>query len=52
MMYIKIESNAETIRKFGIIPAENLASAMDIAGDIGKAYVMPDAYNTFPVISE
>ncbi len=39
-----------TIRKFGITPAENLAHAMNLAGEISTCYVMPDAYNTFPVV--
>jgi len=39
----------DVIRKFGIIPADNLAEAMNLAGEIGPAYIMPDAYNTFPV---
>ena len=39
----------EVIRKFGIIPADDLAEAMNLAGDMGPAYIMPDAYNTFPV---
>jgi nickel-dependent lactate racemase len=37
----------EVIRKFGIVPADNLAEAMNLAGEAGPAYVMPDAYNTF-----
>ncbi len=37
-----------TIRKFGITPAENLAHAMNLAGDAGPAYIMPQGYNTFP----
>jgi len=40
----------DTIEKFGIIPADNLAEALNLAGDAGPAYVMPDAYNTFPVM--
>lgn len=40
----------DVIRKFGIIPADNLAEAMDLAGELEPAYIMPDAYNTFPVI--
>jgi hypothetical protein len=38
-----------TIRKMGIIPADNMAVALNLAGDTGPAYIMPDAYNTFPV---
>jgi len=37
------------IRKIGIIPADNLAEAMNLAGESGPAYIMQDAYNTFPV---
>jgi len=37
------------VKRLGIIPADNLAEAMNIAGDIGPAYIMPEAYNTFPV---
>ncbi|MFH1710169.1 MAG: nickel-dependent lactate racemase [bacterium] len=40
----------EVIRKMGIIPADGLAEAMNLAGELEQAYVMPDAYNTFPVI--
>lgn len=40
----------EVIRKIGIVPADNLAEAMNLAGETGPAYIMPDAYNTFPVI--
>jgi len=39
----------EVIRKFGIIPADNLAEAMNLAGDMGPAYIMQDAYNTFTI---
>ena len=39
-----------TVKKFGITPADNLAEAMNLAGDIGPAYIMPNAYNTFPVL--
>jgi nickel-dependent lactate racemase len=39
----------EVIRKFGIIPADDLAEAMNLAGNMEPAYIMPDAYNTFPV---
>jgi nickel-dependent lactate racemase len=39
----------EVIRKIGIVPADNLAEAMNLAGEAGPAYIMPDAYNTFPV---
>lgn len=38
------------IKKIGIIPADDLAEAMNLAGNLGSTYVMPDAYNTFPVI--
>jgi len=38
-----------TIRKIGITPAENLAHALDLAGGIEETYIMPAAYNTFPV---
>ena len=41
--------NRDVIRKMGIIPADNLAEAMNLAGETGPAYIMPDAYNTFPV---
>lgn len=41
----------EIIRKFGIIPADDLAEAMNLAGKLEPAYIMPDAYNTFPVVS-
>ena len=39
----------DVIRKIGIIPADNLAEAMNLAGEIEPSYIMPDAYNTFPV---
>lgn len=39
-----------TIQKFGIIPADNLAEAMNLAEKLEPAYVMPEAYNTFPVL--
>lgn len=39
----------EAVRKFGIIPADNVAEAMNLAGDAGPAYIIPDAYNVFPV---
>jgi lactate racemase len=38
------------IRKFGITPVENLAEAMNLLEDIKPCYIMPDAYNTFPVL--
>ena len=41
----------DIISKIGIIPADNLADAMNVAGRMEPAYVMPDAYNTFPVVS-
>jgi nickel-dependent lactate racemase len=39
----------EVMRKFGIVPADDLAEAMNLAGDMGPAYIMQDAYNTYPV---
>lgn len=44
--------NRDTIKKFGIIPADNLAEAMNLAEKIEPAYIMPDAYNTFPVVGD
>ena len=41
----------KTVEKFGITPADSLAEALNLAGDIGPAYVMPEAYNTFPVMT-
>ncbi len=40
----------EVVRKIGIVPADNMAEAMNLAGEAGPAYIMPDAYNTFPVV--
>ena len=41
--------NKDAVSKFGIIPAKDMAEAMNLAGDVGPAYVIPDAYNVFPV---
>jgi nickel-dependent lactate racemase len=39
----------EVVGKIGIVPADNMAEAMNLAGEAGPAYIMPDAYNVFPV---
>ena len=42
--------NRATVQKFGITPADNLAEAMNLAGEMEQAYIMPNAYNTFPIV--
>ena len=42
----KLDRNA--VQKLGIIPVDNLAEAMNLAGINEPAYIMPDAYNTLP----
>ena len=44
----KLDRNV--VQKLGIIPVDNLAEAMNLAEINGPAYIMPDAYNTLPVL--
>ena len=45
----KLDRNV--VQKLGIIPADNLAEAMNLAGINEPAYIMPDAYNTLPALN-